>query len=920
MAPDGFSPVRQEEQELGTSRDAHEPLVAAEEQDPDTPDPMRSLKLDGWSEVNKESKAAAPRPHILIGALLVIAVVCLFFGGCKYMSFMDEEKPDNTADRNPKTKPEIEKPEVKMWKEPHLGPWPFRPRLLRNVGPEEPDQQKCIWMVPPNLVDINFGSCEEDEAYQSFAWIPKTGKLETYWYKQCLSVKEIEPVLRKRPDYCAGYNVNPTVTLTPFEARRLRTTTNETQQIPPECLEEEQMVVPLQNGTAVLMESCAPGNAWQEWEYEPKFQIFRNRASGTCLSLLGSVHMWECRPGDPTQKWEMEERWADREEVRKSLPPLPKLARDASPRSLFLPWSVFGGPEPQPTCLPPNFTTVDQTLTYDPVHDHPPVSLPEQAHIESLQEFTIHWNKNSSNYEVEVGGFANSDRAVVVKSNHSCILEGDVILAVNGRPAVTGVHVREEMDKQGQEPIKLRVYRKQWRADRLKFLNNAEHGVDGEWEVDFEDEEQERKKKEEESEESEGLGNSNSSSNSSNNSSNSSSNSNSSNNNRDANSSINFDDEKRPRWNSVLRPGSSPNIPDEDPWYALRNFLTLQMGDRSVYTFGNEEGILFQYNSERQDEDISIASETKMMGATLIMRLVELGYFGLDDLLSRWLPWWPTDPTDSRSYITVRHCISMTSGFYWIPDPRFTIQMDGRPMQFNSMRNTVWTYTGDHLRLVVAVMVSATGTDYNVLWRRHVFYRTSPKMSATKHYPEINFWDPAAEVISTPRDLQKFIAAYYNKKLISHESQKIIETESIRDTRLRWFIGEARIARPLGFGNFGFDVWLSNPSFAVEAKEQNRNVWCGKSQSCAYAPSYFNSVMAVNKLDWQTFDNRNCTWKYSKTCAFYFHLQNVVEDASWENNKRCKYVSATAEEAILAILQGEKWEAPPVRYSFADSN
>jgi len=626
------------------------------------------------------------------------------------------------------------------------------------------------------------------------------------------------------------------------------------------------------------------------------------------------VHMWECHSEASTQKWNMEERWADREQLKSSLPPLPELPRDTSRGTVGERLRQTSQQDHKATCLLPNETARGQLLTYGPVVDLPWLSLAEQAHIESIQEIVVRWDKHHSDYGLVIAGKEPSHRAIVHESRHPCIVQGDVILAVNQRPASTGVHVRELMEKEGKEPILLRVYRKTWRVERLKALNSGKYDDEIDFEVDPEQEEE----KEEEKVEQEGKKGR-----------------------KHSNSNATAEEEEKKKEDDARI--SHKHIPDH-AWDKLRVFLRKQIGDRAVYTIGNEDGVLFQYNAHLLDENIPIASEAKLMGATLIMRLVELGYFGLDDRLSKWLPWWPTEPTDSRSYITVRHCIAMTSGFYWIEDKKYPVAMDGRPERFNANYTnskyttrekrchetneiacaqlvlgstqhiappgTIWTYSGDHLRLAVAVMVSATGTDYTLLWRRHIFHRTKLKMEHTRHYLDMKYWDPAAEVRSTPRDLQRFISAYYSERLISPSSQKVLETESVREARVRWFFGGSRPARPHGMPNFAFDVWLSNPTMY---REQHSEAWCGKEQHCIFAPSFFNSVMAVDRLDWWTYNQRSCSWKYSSTCSFYFHLQNVVDDASWENNKRCKYVAGTAEDAALAILKGWQWTAPPVR-------
>jgi CubicO group peptidase (beta-lactamase class C family) len=59
---------------------------------------------------------------------------------------------------------------------------------------------------------------------------------------------------------------------------------------------------------------------------------------------------------------------------------------------------------------------------------------------------------------------------------------------------------------------------------------------------------------------------------------------------------------------------------------------------------------------------MAIASASKMPSTTLIADLIQRGLLGLDDKVADHLPFWPQSPADPKSQITIRQCLSCTSG------------------------------------------------------------------------------------------------------------------------------------------------------------------------------------------------------------------------------------------------------------------
>lgn len=391
--------------------------------------------------------------------------------------------------------------------------------------------------------------------------------------------------------------------------------------------------------------------------------------------------------------------------------------------------------------------------------------------------------------------------------------------------------------------------------------------------------------------------------------------------------------EENPHLNSdIIRevPGIST-----DAWQPLQDMLRREVGNgHSVVHVGNENGLLFRFGTWLEDSQVRIASEMKIVNAVLTMRLVELGYFALDDPLHKWLDWWPTEITDSRSSITVRHCLSFTTGFYGVKGAT----LDGRPFVYNKLNEGVhfewnemqckrvdpitcaklvlsntshiappgvlWTYSNDHLRLAVAVMASATGKNYQDLIKTHILDRTTPPMRSTSAYDGWTAWSPGAAVFSTAEDYQRFLDAYFNGRLVSRSSQQAIETDEVRAVQLRWFLGDPREGRPYGIGNFGFGTWRSLPAMRAQAPG-----FCGYTVPCAFAPSHFDSI-AVLVRGWGSEAPTSCNWTHSQSCSFYYHIQNLGNDDSTEAFFHNQNVSRTVEALVTEVLSGarDKWQ------------
>lgn len=90
----------------------------------------------------------------------------------------------------------------------------------------------------------------------------------------------------------------------------------------------------------------------------------------------------------------------------------------------------------------------------------------------------------------------------------------------------------------------------------------------------------------------------------------------------------------------------------------------------------------------RRDAIFRLASVTKPIVATAILRMVDLGLIGLNDRVTRYLPWFtPANPDGSPADIRIRHLLSHTSGLtYGAVPPDASAGLSGT---LNSLTDTL---------------------------------------------------------------------------------------------------------------------------------------------------------------------------------------------------------------------------------------
>ena len=115
-----------------------------------------------------------------------------------------------------------------------------------------------------------------------------------------------------------------------------------------------------------------------------------------------------------------------------------------------------------------------------------------------------------------------------------------------------------------------------------------------------------------------------------------------------------------------------------------------------------------------------IASASKMPSSTLIADLIDRGLIGLDDTVASYLSFWPQSVADEKSRITIRQCLSCTSGlpFDDTYESNGSLTMDQAvqgiatlPLDFSP--GTQFGYTGNGFQVAGCVAEHVTGKSWN---------------------------------------------------------------------------------------------------------------------------------------------------------------------------------------------------------------
>lgn len=145
-----------------------------------------------------------------------------------------------------------------------------------------------------------------------------------------------------------------------------------------------------------------------------------------------------------------------------------------------------------------------------------------------------------------------------------------------------------------------------------------------------------------------------------------------------------------------------------------------------------------------RDAIFRLASVTKPIVITAVLRLIDLGLLGLNDRVTRYLPWFtPSNPDGSTADIRIRHLLSHTSGLAYDRVPPDA--SSGTAGIVNSLKQTLtniakvplafapgtgWDY-GTSIDVLGAVLAAINGSDVEDVLAEYV---TTPLDMADAHF------------------------------------------------------------------------------------------------------------------------------------------------------------------------------------------
>jgi CubicO group peptidase (beta-lactamase class C family) len=215
-----------------------------------------------------------------------------------------------------------------------------------------------------------------------------------------------------------------------------------------------------------------------------------------------------------------------------------------------------------------------------------------------------------------------------------------------------------------------------------------------------------------------------------------------------------------------------------------------------------------------------IASTTKLLVGTVVMRLVEQGALALDAPISSYLPWLRLSQAGLENQITLRHLLSHTSGLCHFPADFTSHDPDGLEVWAHEYLprypaltppGQVWLYSNAGLSLTAYVAQSVTATPFQLLMHELLFAplgmehttfdplvaltypcalghtrRADGGWEVDHQFAQNTAWDPAGGALSCVHDLAQVALLYLRhgmsgrKRLLAAETIQLMQTPQVK--------------------------------------------------------------------------------------------------------------------------------------------
>jgi len=251
-------------------------------------------------------------------------------------------------------------------------------------------------------------------------------------------------------------------------------------------------------------------------------------------------------------------------------------------------------------------------------------------------------------------------------------------------------------------------------------------------------------------------------------------------------------------------------------------------------TIGNDKGRLFEYEAGTMTlhTHVETASTSKWPIAMMLAGVVNEGLVdSLDDPVNKYLDWWTKDKHDNRSYVTLAHLLSFTSGFgngapgangvktgsrsdvqrngnllhseedSCLDDSSYTV-LECAKQLYNTTKTygrpgTVYSYNSVHLQLAGGLVSAITGLDIQQILAKYLFDAYG-MVETTCLGTDGKGSNPTLAVClnTTGSDYEKFLSGQLSMSVLSPTIIKASETDHTT------FLKGYSLYGHYGFGHF----------------------------------------------------------------------------------------------------------------------
>eukprot|EP01060_Flectonema_neradi_P039427 TRINITY_DN867_c0_g1_i1.p1 TRINITY_DN867_c0_g1~~TRINITY_DN867_c0_g1_i1.p1 ORF type:complete len:753 (+),score=175.72 TRINITY_DN867_c0_g1_i1:147-2405(+) len=239
---------------------------------------------------------------------------------------------------------------------------------------------------------------------------------------------------------------------------------------------------------------------------------------------------------------------------------------------------------------------------------------------------------------------------------------------------------------------------------------------------------------------------------------------------------------------STLLVGSSA----ADIWDSIREgvdtWAKLDYNTHFAVNVGDKTGRKFVYEigNTTMNTRMQAASSSKWPSAAMISGVVNAGYMSYDDKPSKFLPWWTTDPTDTRSNITLKQMLSFTDGYQQDKFPACAAN-ESVPLvecakelyeitPHTAIPGTTWKYLECHYQFAGAMASAATNMSMHELYEKFLF---KPFGMVNTTYGTPPYLNPqlAAGMTSTGNDYERYLQAILKNTVLPKSITDVMETD-----------------------------------------------------------------------------------------------------------------------------------------------